>query len=381
MEKGGKGSSIGGLVFLIAMFTILYMLVMPPCEKCQLLNKGDCDDVCEISSLEGVLFYEELGEIDLKSEIAHELEQVNLYIRVEPEEENLAGSLFADRGWFGNVDQDLSFNLENIDNLGEISFLTRVSSASGQLFVELNGHMIEQLTVDAPKSIIVSLPISYLKEKNKLKLYVNSPGLKFWHKNKYEMKDLRIRKIYEKIHYEESRNFFISEVEKEYLENSRLDYSVFCSSAGSFSILKIYLNDNLISSESIACESFKKSLNLDKTSLIIGENELLFVIDDGSYLLSPVSIINNLTQEVYPSYSFSVKESIYDSANKYILSLKMVAGDKHAKIIINDYEFDLNEDGIYFEKEITSFINEGNNHIEIIPENGLKIDEIRIDYK
>jgi len=145
--------------------------------------------------------------------------------------------------------------------------------------------------------------------------------------------------------------------------------------------LKIYLNDNLISSESIACESFKKSLNLDKTSLIIGENELLFVIDDGSYLLSPVSIINNLTQEVYPSYSFSVKESIYDSANKYILSLKMVAGDKHAKIIINDYEFDLNEDGIYFEKEITSFINEGNNHIEIIPENGLKIDEIRIDYK
>ena len=354
---------------------------MPPCEKCQLLNKGNCGEVCEISSLEGVLFFEEIGDVDLSGEISHEMEQVNLYIRVEPEEENLAGSLYVDRGWFGNVDQDLSFNLENMGNLEEISFSTRIIEASGKLFVELNGHMIEQLEIDAPKSVIVYLPSSYLKEKNKLKLYTDSPGLKFWHKNKYEMKDLRIRKIYEKIHYEESRNFFISEVEKEYLENSRLDYSVFCSSAGSFSILKIYLNDNLISSESIACESFKKSLNLDKTSLIIGENELLFVIDDGSYLLSPVSIINNLTQEVYPSYSFSVKESIYDSANKYILSLKMVAGDKHAKIIINDYEFDLNEDGIYFEKEITSFINEGNNHIEIIPENGLKIDEIRIDYK
>ncbi len=354
---------------------------MPPCEKCQLLDEGNCDDVCDISSLEGVLFYEELGEIDLKSEIIHDMEQVNLYIRVDPEEENLAGSLFVDRGWFGNVDQDLSFNLENIDNLEEISFLTRITSASGQLFVEFNGHMIEQLTVDAPKSILVSLPTSYLKEKNKLKLYADSPGLKFWHKNKYEMKDLRIRKIYEKIHYEEPRSFFISEIEKKYLENSKLDYSVFCSSAGALSVLKIYLNDNLISSESIACESFKKSLNLDENSLKVGENELLFVIDDGNYLLSPVSVVNNLTQDVYPSYLFSVENSIYDSANKYILSLKMGVGDKNAKIIINDYEFDLNENGIYFEKEITSFIHEGNNHIEIIPENDLKIDELRIDYK
>lgn len=381
MEKRGSSSSIGGLVFLIAIFIILYMLVMPPCEKCQLLDKGNCNDVCDISSLEGVLFYEEIGNVDLKNEIVHEMEQVDLYIRVEPEEENLAGSLFVDRGWFGNVDQDLSFNLENIDNLEEISFLTRVVGASGKLFVEFNGHMIEQLTVDAPKSIIVPLPTSYLKEKNKLKLYTDSPGLKFWHKNKYEMKDLRIRKVYEKIHYEESRKFFISEVEKNYLEESRLDYSVFCSSAGSFSILKIYLNDNLISSESIACESLKKSLDLDENSLKVGENELLFVIDDGNYLLSPVSVINQLTQEVYPSYSFIVGDEIYDVANKYVLSFKMGAGDKNAKIIINDYEFDLIENGIYFEKEITSFIREGNNHIEIIPENGFKIDEIRIDYK
>ena len=128
-----------------------------------------CEDVCEISSLEGVLFYEEIGDVDLNDEVIHEMEQVNLYIRVEPEEENLAGSLYVDRGWFGNVDQDLSFTLENIDNLEEISFLTRITEASGKLFIELNGHMIEQLEVDAPKTIAVSLPISYLKEKNKLK--------------------------------------------------------------------------------------------------------------------------------------------------------------------------------------------------------------------
>jgi hypothetical protein len=381
MEKKGKGGSVGGLVFLIAIFIILYMLVMPPCEKCQLLNNGNCEDVCEISSLEGVLFYEEIGDVDLNDEIVHEMEQVNLYIRVEPEEENLAGSLYVDRGWFGNVDQDLSFNLENIGNLEEISFLTRVVDASGKLFVELNGHMIEQLDIDAPKTISVSLPISYLKEKNKLKLYTNSPGIQFWHKNKYEMKDLRIRKIYEKIHYEESRSFFISDIEKDYLGESTLDYSVFCSAAGSLSVLKIYLNNNIISSEAITCESFKKSLVLDNAALKVGENEILFVIDDGNYLLSPIKVVNKLNQEIYPSYSFVVEEEVYDVAGEYTLSFKMGSGEKNAKIIINNYEFNLIEEGIYFEKDITSFINMGNNHIEIIPENGLKINEIRIEYK
>ncbi len=381
MAKGGKSSSVGGLIFLIAIFIILYMLVMPPCEKCQLLNKGNCEDVCEISSLEGVLFYEEIGDVDLNDEISHDMEQVNLYIRVEPEEENLAGSLYVDRGWFGNVDQDLSFNLENMGNLEEVSFLTRVSEASGKLFVELNGHMIEQLEVDAPKSVVVSLPSSYLKEKNKLKLYTDSPGLKFWHKNKYEMKDLRLRKIYEKIHYEEERSFFLSEIEKDHLSESTLDYSVFCSASGSLSVLKIYLNGNIISSEAIECESFKRSLDLDENALKVGENELLFVIDDGNYLLSPVKVVNKLNQEIYPSYSFSIEEDVYDVAREYILSFKMSEGEKNARVIVNDYEFNLVDQSTYFEKDITSFVREGNNHIEIIPENGLKINEIRIDYK
>ena len=381
MAKGGKSSSVGGLIFLIAIFIILYMLVMPPCEKCQLLNKGNCEDVCEISSLEGVLFYEEIGDVDLNDEISHDMEQVNLYIRVEPEEENLAGSLYVDRGWFGNVDQDLSFNLENMGNLEEVSFLTRVSEASGKLFVELNGHMIEQLEVDAPKSVVVSLPSAYLKEKNKLKLYTDSPGLKFWHKNKYEMKDLRLRKIYEKIHYEEERSFFLSEIEKDHLSESTLDYSVFCSASGSLSVLKIYLNGNIISSEAIECESFKRSLDLDENALKVGENELLFVIDDGNYLLSPVKVVNKLNQEIYPSYSFSIEEDVYDVAREYILSFKMSEGEKNARVIVNDYEFNLVDQSTYFEKDITSFVREGNNHIEIIPENGLKINEIRIDYK
>jgi len=381
MEKRGKSSSIGGLIFLIAIFIILYMLIMPPCEKCQLLNKGNCEDVCEISSLEGVLFHEEIGDIDLSNEIVHEMEQVNLYIRVEPEEENLAGSLYVDRGWFGNVDQDLSFNLENLGNLEEISFLTRITESSGKLFVELNGHMIEQLEVDAPKTILVSLPLSYLKENNKLKLYSGSPGIKFWHKNKYEMKDLKLRKTYEKIHYEEERSFFISEIEKSHLSESVLDYSVFCSSSGSLSVLKIYLNDNIISSESITCESFKRSLDLDKNALKVGENELLFVIDDGNYLLSPIKVINKLNQEIYPSYYFSVEESVYDVSREYILSFNLGDGLNNAKIIVNDYEFDLVNQGTYFERDIITFIREGNNHIKIIPENGLKINEIRIDYK
>lgn len=379
MKKRGS-SSVGGLVFLIAVFIIIYVLVMPPCDKCRLLNNGDCTEVCDGNGAQGLLLSDNLGDVGLSNQITHELESVNLYIRVEPEEENLAGSLFVNRGWFGNVDQDLSFELEDLDNLEEVYFTTRIAEGKGKLFIELNGRLVDQVE-EKRGQVVVPLPSSYLKEDNNLKLYSSSPGLAFWAKNQYDLEDLKIRKEFERVHYEESRDFSISKSEKEALVDSRLKFSVFCSSAGSLSVLKVYLNNNLLSSESIECKSFDKEIILDNSDLIVGENRVTFVIDDGTYLLTPIEITNNLEEEIYPSYSFNLDEDTYFSADYYYLSLQMGEGRKEAKILLNNHNIELDSTENYFQKDITNLIKEGNNFLEIVPEEDFQVKTIKIWYE
>jgi len=376
-----KGSSsIAGLVFLIAVFIIIYVLVMPPCDKCRLLNNGNCVEICDGNGAQGIILDDQVGGVNLKDEINHNLDSVNLYIRVEPEDEKLAGSLFVSRGWFGNVDQDLSFELEDLDNLEEVYFTTKIINGKGKLFIELNGRLVDQID-DNKGNIVVPLPSSYLKEKNNLKLYTSSPGIAFWSKNQYDLEDLKIRKEFERVHYEESRTFSVSKSEKEALTDSTLKFSVFCSAAGSLSVLKVYLNDGLLSSESITCKSFDKEIDIQESNLRVGENKITFVIDDGNYLLTPILVNNKLSDGIYPSYNFNVDEDIYNSPSSYFLSLQMGLGNKKAKILINDYNIELNSANSYFQTEITRFIKVGNNFLEIIPENDFEVSNVKVWYE
>jgi len=381
MDSKGAGS-IGGLVFLIAIFIILYVLVMPPCDKCQLLKQGDCSDVCEESEFKGVLLFDEVGSVGATNEVVHELDPINLYIRVDDEVERLAESLSVDRGWFGNVDQDLSFDVADLDNLDSVYLNFRTEESRGTLFVELNGHTIFSEKISSPAVNKINLPTSYLKGRNNLKLYVDSPGLVFWAKNKYSLKNIEIRQAFETVHYEESRTFSISKNEKKYLSSSSLDYSIFCSSAQGLTVLKIYLNNKLLSSESIECKSSQKSLQLNANDLNTGENELKLVIDNGNFLLSPIQVIGYLEEEINPSYNFNVEESVFDFADNYYLSFIFENSEhKEAKIILNNYNLDLNDDSGYFEKDITSFIRSGNNFLEIVPTNDFVISQLKIWYE
>lgn len=381
MIKKGNGS-IGGLVFLIAIFIILYMLVMPPCEKCELLDLGNCEDVCGEGGVSGVLLYDNPGLVEKSNVSVYDLDQINLYIRTDDEIERLASSLFVSRSWFGNVDQDLNFVLEDLNNLEGVYFTFNVEAGKGTLFIELNDHVIFSEKIENPKGKVVELPISYLKKKNHIKLYVDSPGLAFWRNNKYNLRDLDIKQEFERVHHEEVVSFSVSKDELNHLLESNLEFSGFCNGMDGISMLKVYLNDNLIYTESIdRCVSFERQVDVDKEDLKIGNNELSFVIDRGNFLLNPVRVINRLDAELYPSYSFDVDGDVYDFADRYYLSLKTGDGEKETKIIINNYNIDFDSSDNYFEKEITNFVREGSNYLEIVPVNAFNLNEIKIWYE
>ena len=173
----------------------------------------------------------------------------------------------------------------------------------------------------------------------------------------------------------------MSKGEKESLVESKLEFSVFCSAAGSLSVLKVYLNDDLLSSESIACESVDKEIILQESDLNIGKNEVTFVIDDGTYLLTPIMVKNKLNEEIYPSYTFNIDEDVYDAADNYFFSLQMGRGNKKAKLLLNNNNIELDTEGSYFQKDITNYIERGNNFLEIVPEEDFNVNSIKVWYE
>ena len=63
-------STVSGLVMLIGLLIVLYILLMPPCEKCQLLNE-DCPIECQQNYEEGVLLSVSPNNVGFNDQIFH----------------------------------------------------------------------------------------------------------------------------------------------------------------------------------------------------------------------------------------------------------------------------------------------------------------------
>ncbi len=379
---GAKAPSVQGLVVLIGALLVLYVLVMPPCEKCELLG-GNCNEECESLIESQVLLKESPGEIgsDVDDVISHSLDSVDLFIQEGPEIITLANSLRVKNGLFGDLDQKLEFTINDLDNLDELFMSFAVIEAKGSLIVTLNGKQILNQEINEDRIETIELPKVYLEEDNSIKLQVDPPGLDFWSSHKYYLKDVKLKKQFELVHSSEVLEFSVSSSERNSIKDSELEFFVFCKgNLGENNILKIYLNNNLIFSKMVPCMSEEYSVDLDEDYYEAGVNDLKFSISDGDYLISDIEIRNEVEGEIYPSYVFYIMDEIYEDVDYYYLILDMSSGNKKADIIVNDKTLKLNTDNSFIEFDITNHIKRGNNFIEIRPTNDFRINELKVGY-
>ena len=373
-------SSVSGFIILIGILIVLYVLLMDPCEKCLLLDT-ECPDKCEEKFDETVLLLENPGEIDYSDEITHELNPINLYIKSEPEYEHLANYLKISKGLFANVDQELTFSIDNFDDLKSVYLSFFVSDSQGTLFIHLNNQQIFSGKIVRGENRNIELPVSYLKEVNKLELMVDSPGLLFWKKNFYDFRDVRIDKEFERIQSSGDRSFVIGSSEKSSLDEAELEYSLYCSSLEDDANLKIYLNDYLLSSEIITqCRETDESLEVDIDFIKTGKNVLKFLVDDGNFLINNIEFTSYTYKNILPSYSFDVESKVGKN-----FKLGLVLSDpgelKKGEIYINDDIFDFSTYNRISEFNINKFIKSGTNNIEVGLTESFEIEELKIWYE
>jgi hypothetical protein len=380
MRKGQSAGDIAVFIFLIAVFVVIYVLMVPPSTREELLGINSTtavfDDNASIltQNSNGLLLSEVPGIVKPfdKGMSSHEMDDVAIYIKNEPKTTDLAAQLEVSNSLFGDKSQELSFTAEQLKDLKNVVVYVNVQEGQGSFSVQLNGKEIYDNVLDLGIETIM-LPINMLGEYNTIKFNVDK---RIFGKNYYILKDIKVRQVYELQNTYEDRTFILNDNEN---GNGVLRYNIYCNAADKGSALTISLNEETLAKEIIPCAATIKSVEVDKNDLQLGKNTFRFQIDKGDFLFSNVRFEVDSEEGGALKYEFPITKSEYESilAEQKDVKLEMQLGDDgKATIDINGNL--LNLDGDTYSRYISRFVEKGTNTIKIIPKNEFEIQKLEI---
>ena len=372
------GVNISVLILLIAFLIVAYVILLPPSEREKLL---DGENVSTGKGAEGVLLSEIPGLVSPvgKGEVKHKVANIELFLRSKPEVDELADSLTVERNLFQNNFQILSFNIEDIANLERAVLFFSVKEPKGKLVIDLNGHEIYSAVVKKSMVESVTLPALYLKDQNELKIYSELSVFSF---NSFILGDIKLRQEYKVENVKEDRIFTISEGEFSDLDRMTLKYFTYCN-IPSDGRLKIFANNNLAFYGVVSCYEPENEIEIDLGDLLVGKNTLTFEIDKGDYSFSSIEIVGGLEDGNFKVYNFVVPARMVDEIERgrlnAVLSLELTGTEqKEADIFINGDNIVLATGEKRYMADISNYLIEGTNSIEVIPENTFTISKLEI---
>ena len=389
MPKKAVAWGAAVLVILIALFMVLYILMVSPEERERLLSPNEtaeqpsAEPAEEVTAEENMsLLMESPGKLYVAKtdKVKHEVPSINLYVKTQPSLKQLAESLTIERGFISSSPKELSFPIDELANLEKVSLVFNAVQSSGRLEIWLNDHLVYDSEASGVE--IVTLPNTYLKEKNKITFKVNHPGLAFWKKNKYVLKDISLKLEYKLLNPEEKRTFVLSTDDYENLKTGKLEFNFYCNNLEDTTTIKVLLNKKEIFSEVVGCIAGSRSIELSKEDFEKGKNELIFSIGGGDFQFNNIFVETSLKETTYPTYHFSVDSSVMEKINQgkkvYLYLALPETGRKSATININGYQFSLNTENNEYEVGVTDYIKLGDNFIKIVPGNSFAVDLLRI---
>lgn len=381
MRKGQSAGDVAVFIFLIAVFVVIYVLMVPPSTREELLglNQSSVDLEFNESSVLGesknkVLLSESPGIVKPydKGKASHEMNDIALYIKDEPKTTDLAARLEVSNSLFGEKSQELNFGVDELKDVKRVMLYLNVQEGQGSFIVELNGKEIYDNELSMGIETIM-LPINLLGEYNTVKLTVNK---KIFGKNYYILKDIKVRQLYELENTYEERTVVIADNEN---GNAELKYNVYCNSADKGAAFTISLNDVTLSKEILPCAATMKNLEIENKDLVTGKNTFKFEIDKGDFLFSNIRLEVESEEGGALKYEFPITNTEYENIvaeeNDLKLDINLIDSGK-ATIDINGNL--LNLDGDSYSRYISRFIEKGTNYIKIIPKNEFEIKLIEI---
>ena len=365
------------LILIIGVTMIVYILMLPPAERVELLEQNrtgaDDDDIRDDIT---VLLTREPGTLTKipDTEIVEYIPSFNLYTRTDAQVLIDFDSIYIKKSLFEEQQRNISFKVDDLDNTDNYVLSFTSPKHKGVLTILLNGYIIHSNEILSASPAPIELPKDYLKNSNNLLFKVSGPGIEFWKSNEYIIQNMKITADVTDISSQDNKQFiFVSEEEKENLESFELSFIVDCKESD-VAPLQIYLNKRLIFTSVPDCGYKVDVPTVDERRLVKGENELLFRTERGSYLLYGIEAKLNLREPIFQTYYFTLNDERFDDIDNDKVDLNVTllfTNDEDLKkgiMFVNDIKFEIDTYNNFFNKKINNFIREGNNAVEIRPE-------------
>ncbi len=389
-KKGAETNNAGNiavLVALIALFIIIYVLLLPPSARRELLGDESGVGVGNNSGSGNVYFSRYLGELSPSTQVNsvyHNIPAVNMFTTNDKDLTTLSGYLQVSSAFIGSKSQNIAFNLDSPEDVKKASLYLLVEEADGNLILKLNGQEIYNNQLRANIQETIELPLQYLQGQNNIQLFVSSPGWMFWKTNNYKIREIKLRKETKISNKLVERTISIPASEWGSIDKAILKYSVFCDREED-NILSIFVNDQLLYKDVPFCNIDADEIEVDKNNLVYGTNKIRFETMDGDYLIEQISLKTLLQKETRPEEVFSVSQDEYKDIRRGLKNVVAYIdfGNRGNRRLLNldingeIVEVDTNQD--VYSLKISDYIKQGGNSIKIEPRNTFEIIEFNVE--
>ncbi len=390
MVKRGQ-AAVGAaflLIFIVGLL-VMFIIFVNPQERARLLGENSTIKTSSSGTSSATvaknILLEKPGKLDYlaQREIEHPLPVVNIFTRTEAKLLAEKNTVYVKKSTFSEVKNEFPFTIEDLSNTDNVLLTFNIESLEGQLLISLNGQ--EVFRGESLQSGPITISKNALKANNVMVFEVSSPGLAFWGTNEASLSSIRLVADVTNTKAQESKNtFLISETEKNNLEKIELRFQPDCKQS-EVGPLTVELNGEQIYQGVPDCDLAFVPIEFSPFKISEGENKLSFVSDEGTYILSHLTVISKLKAIDYPTYYFDLSSDDYDAIKDGSNSLRLkiyfvdVVVTKTGQVVYNGYvkNFDTKENS--YTLDLSDDIEEDTNSLKIKPSKTLEIRELRVD--
>ena len=376
-------NQIAVLLLLMVVVIVGFIVMIPQEDRDALLDGDSSTSDNDGTSGSSNLLTEYPGELESSSSDTQvkELDPIRIYSTVETESETLANSLRISRSIFQNNYKTITFDVEDLDELDELSVVFLITESKGDLTVKLNSNVVYEGELTSSELPLI-LPTSYLFDNgNVLEFSSSFPGWNIFSADYYLLQDVSLVQEYLVEETIKERTFYVSDISD--LRSAELSYFITCNDDEE-GMLQIYLNNRQVFNDQVFCEYLdERELGLDISDLS-SYNTLRFEIDDGDYNIEEIEIAFEMKNSAFPTYSFDIDSDLYDQieTGEKEVYLELSFGDdsseKKASVYVQDYSFTFDTNDDEYQKKISSYVDSGVNVIKIVPTHDMEVEVLKV---
>ena len=383
-QKAPSGASAASVIGVMTILIVFYIIFLQPEDRRALLFGDNATSHGANASLsENTLLLANIGKLDYRSETSFDHSIPNVYL-VETKNAQVLDAInpfVVSKGWFVDQPKTVTFTVAQPELTSNAKLVLDAPVHAGILTVTLNNNVVYE---GRPTSVnIPSIDLHNLERDNTLTFSTSGVGLAFWRTNEYDFSTVQVIADLTDVEKQESANVITLEpAEARNLQSASLTFFPICTQE-QVGPLQVTVNNRQVSQSTPDCQTVNR-IELDPAELSGGRNTVLFKIGQGNYRIEQIKVKTELKEA--PSYIdyFELNSTQFadvTSKNKRA-TLRITFVDdkeeKRAELNVNGKRDFIDQKAPVYERDLISFVVEGNNYLELVPKSTLNIAKLEV---